>query len=112
MMDTNIGDVIATRTLTVVDEPSTIILVTLTKPVPYPEQYHPGQNDHYCLYQITGVGNERIVRVGGVDAFQALELSFRAIGAQLAALNRDMGGRLRWECDDHGWLGFPVPTDA
>jgi hypothetical protein len=45
----------------------------------------------------------------GADAFQSLELGLKMIGIELAFLNRKHNGQLRWECDEHGELGFPFP---
>jgi hypothetical protein len=64
-------------------------------------------DDYSCALQVTGIGNEHVYRIFGVDAFQAIELGFRFIGVRLALLNRDAEGRLRWECDDKGGFGFP-----
>jgi hypothetical protein len=45
--------------------------------------------------------------LGGVDAFQALELALGLIAIELSALNKEHNGQLRWECGEHGDLGFP-----
>jgi hypothetical protein len=45
----------------------------------------------------------------GVDAFQALELALKMIGADLAFSNRRLDGQLRREYDADGDLGFPIP---
>jgi hypothetical protein len=65
-------------------------------------------DDHFCPYRISGAGADRILYGAGVDAFQAIELGLRMIGVDLAALNRKLDDQLRWECDEHGGLGFPI----
>jgi hypothetical protein len=64
-------------------------------------------DDHYCPFQINGIGGEKAKYAAGMDAFQSIELAFRIIGAELDLLNREHGGQLRWEGDEHGNLGFP-----
>jgi hypothetical protein len=71
-----------------------------------PEQT-PGRDDYSCALQVTGIGNERVYRIFGVDAFQAIALGFGFMGERLELLNQEAGGRLRWECDDKGGFGFP-----
>jgi hypothetical protein len=98
----SIGEVMATRRLFLVDEPDREILVHMGKP-----EKTPGREDYSCALQVTGIGDERVYRIFGVDAFQAIELGVRFIGERLASWNQDAGGRLRWECDDKGGFGFP-----
>lgn len=45
--------------------------------------------------------------VCGVDPFQALHLALSTLRVELEVLNKELGGKLRWECDDKGGLGFP-----
>jgi hypothetical protein len=100
----NIGEVIATRSLTMLrDEgaPSEV-LVLLGKP-----QKLPDHSDYYCPYQIKGAGDEKVRYMCGIDTFQALQLALSILGVELEVLNKELGGRLRWECDDSGGLGFP-----
>jgi|SRR5271166_6181663 len=102
----NIGEVIAVRTLHLANDPSQKVLVKMGKPQPLPNALG---DDHYCPYQISGAGCERIFYGAGVDEFQALELGLKMIGVDLAVLNRKLDGQLRWECDEQGALGFPLP---
>jgi hypothetical protein len=44
-----------------------------------------------------------------VDAFQSIELALKMIGAELGKLNREHDGQLRWEGDERGDFGFPIP---
>ena len=100
----SVGDVIAVRRLFLANEPSRKITVLMGKPQPLPDALG---EDHYCPIQITGLGNEKVRYAAGVDAFQAIELAFRMIGVELGVLNRNNGGRLRWEYDEEVGLGFP-----
>ena len=101
----SVGEIIATRTLTLLQEkgPPTQVTVLLGKPQQLPD--HP---DYYCPYQVAGVGTERAKYMCGVDPFQALQLALAALGVDLESLNKELAGRLRWECGDNGDLGFPV----
>jgi hypothetical protein len=100
----NIGEVIATRTLTLLrdQDASSEVLVLLGKP-----QKLPDHSDCYCPYQIKGAGDEKVRYTCGIDPFQALQLALSILGVELEVLNKELGGRLRWECDDSGRLGFP-----
>lgn len=102
----SVGDVIATRHLFIANEPNRQIVVRMGRPQPWA---NPHGEDYFCPFQIVGLGNEAVKYAAGVDAFQAVELGLRMIGIELAVLNRDVDGQLRWECDGHGDLGFPVP---
>jgi len=63
-----------------------------------------------CPYQILGTGDEKVRYAGGVDAVQALQLAMEKIGAELYfKLDRQLGGKLRWEAGQQGDLGFPLP---
>jgi hypothetical protein len=100
----SVGDVIAVRTLSIANDPARIIVVKMGKPQPLPDALG---DDHYCPFQISGVGGEKVKYAAGVDAFQSIELAFKGIGAALAVLNGNHGGQLRWEGNEHGDLGFP-----
>jgi hypothetical protein len=102
----SVGDVIAVRKFSVASDPIREIVLTMGKPQPLPDALG---NDHYCPFQFAGVGSEKVKYAAGVDAFQAIELAFRIIGSELAVLNRQHDGQLRWEGDEHGDLGFPFP---
>lgn len=71
----SVGEVIATRRLLLADEPNREILVQMGKP-----EKTPGKDDYSCSLQVTGIGNERIYRIFGIDAFQAIELGFEFAG--------------------------------
>ncbi len=107
----NVGEVIATRRLFLDGEVagSTDILVKLGKPQPFPDF----ADFYYCPYQITGLGDEKVRFASGIDGFQAIDPTFRAIGIDLyLGLNPEVGSRLRWEGDEHGDLGFPRSPEA
>ena len=99
-----VGELIATRTLTLRQEngPTSEIMVLLGKPQPLPKH-----EDYYCPYQIKGAGDEQVRYTCGVDSFQALHLALSTVAVELEVLNKELAGRLRWECDDTGGLGFP-----
>jgi len=99
-----VGEVIATRELTIVEDNSrsTDVVVLLGKPKQLPDF-----PDYYCPYQIQGAGTQEVGYACGVDAFQALQLALGTIAVELEVLNKDLGGRLRWDCDAKGGLGFP-----
>jgi hypothetical protein len=101
----SVGEVIVTRTLTLLQDQRspTDVLVSLGKP-----QQVPGHSDYYCAYQITGAGLGKVKHSCGIDPFQALQLALSTLGVELEMLNKELGGRLRWECDDRGDLGFPT----
>jgi hypothetical protein len=106
MLPDSVGEINATRTLSKLDEPDRKIILKMGKPRPFPDATG---TDSYCPIQITGIGQEKVMHVVGVDAFQAIELGFKIIGVQLAVMNREHNGQLRWEGGAHGDLGFPSP---
>lgn len=77
----------AVRRLSLANDPNRTILVKMGKPQPLPEA--PG-HDHFCAFQINGLGSEKVKYAAGVDAFQSIELAFRAIETELALLNRSV----------------------
>ncbi len=101
----SVGDVIAVRKFSLANDPSREIVLKMGKPQPLPDALG---DDHYCPFQIIGVGKEKVKYAAGVDAFQSIELVVRIIGAELASLNRELDGQLRWEGDEQGDLGFPT----
>src|SRR5262249_47478676 len=97
-----IGEVIATRQLNIMAEPDREVLVKIGRPEP--SEHH----DYCCRIQVTGIGDERIDGIYGVDAVQALELAMRFLGSELQRLNTQHQGRLRWGDAPKGWFGFPI----
>jgi hypothetical protein len=102
----SVGEIVASRKLTLVreNEPKESIEVLMGKP-----QQTPGHDDYYCPYQIKGMGRNKVMAIHGIDSFQAMQLALNTIGVELAVINRDSGGKLFWEGDERGNLGFPAP---
>ena len=99
-----IGEVIATRTLSLVDDPSREIVVKIGKPqLSEHDEFH-------CAIQVTGIGEERVYGIFGVDSVQALQLAMRFLGSELQRLNTQHHGRIRWGDAPTGWFGFPIDT--
>ena len=100
----SVGEVIATRTLILLRDgaPPLELSVIMGKP-----QRLPDHSDYYCPIQIKGAGDEKVRYACGVDPFQALQLSLSTLAVELEVLNKKLGGKLRWECDSKGRLGFP-----
>lgn len=102
----NVGTLIATRSLTIVGDNREIV-IRLGMPRRFPES-----TDYYVPFQVAGIGSENVLGAAGIDAFQAIQQVMLVIGAKLRAVNEQYGGRLRWEGDESGDLGFPIPTSA
>lgn len=66
-----------------------------------------GEDDFYCPYQITGLGDAKVRYASGVDAVQALWLVLQMIGSDLYTSSEARDGKLTW--NDERVLGFPVP---
>jgi hypothetical protein len=108
-MNYEIGETIATRELYLTEDDGTkrVIVIRLGKPRTFPDS-----SDYYAPFQVTGIGSERVFCAGGIDAFQALQAVMPIISAQLSALNAACEGRLRWEGDEMGALGFPENSET
>jgi hypothetical protein len=104
-MNIVIKEIIARRTLYLVDNKDKEIVVIIGKPNQFPDH-----QDYYCPYKITGLGDEKVRYAGGIDAIQAIQLAMVMIGAQLYTSNEAKTGHLRWEGDEEGNLGFPAPN--
>jgi hypothetical protein len=104
-MDILLGEVIAERHLEWADDsgPSEGVIVRIGKPV----QDTDPDGDWLCPIQILGLGRDHVRAAFGVDAVQALTLSFQMIHADLLAGQRQVGRALQWlEQSD---LGFLLP---
>jgi hypothetical protein len=99
----NVGTVVASRKLTVLGDDKKEIMVLIGMPEPYLDT-----SDYYCPFQIQGIGSERIEYAVGIDSVQAMLLAFKRIPVLLLLLNKELEGRLRWEGDESGDLGFPM----
>ncbi len=101
-----IEDAVATRTLSLTkDGEQQKVTVIIGKPRPYEDS-----TDYYCPYCIRGMGPERIRYASGIDGVQALLLTLKKIGADLYTSEQSRSGKLMWEGDENGDLGFPVPA--
>src|SRR5687767_13547452 len=97
----DVGEVIAERRLTLEGDPASEVCVRIGKPVNFPDS-----TDYLAAYQITGIGSEKVKYAAGIDALQSLQLVLRMIGYDLKILNNSVNHGLRWEGDEHGFLGF------
>jgi hypothetical protein len=101
-------DIIATRTLDVVDDhgrPVRQAFVHIGRPWQEPS------GEWALPYQIVGLSKkETVYRVLGFDAIQALQGVQSVIGSVLATSEEAEQGRLRWDGDSD--LGFPVPPTS
>jgi hypothetical protein len=97
-----IGQVFITRTLKLSHTLSTDVTITIGKPQKFPD----GQ-DYYCPFQIMGLGDEKVNRVGGIDEVQALLLALEDVGTRLSETEEYKQGHLTWIGSDEGNLGFP-----
>jgi hypothetical protein len=96
-------DIIASRTLDIVNgdgQPAGQATVHIGRPRQEPT------GEWSLPYQIVGLGDDRIYRVLGFDAIQALQCAQLVIGSVLASSDEGEQGRLRWEGEPD--FGFPV----
>lgn len=101
----DLGTVIATRVITGRKDTEQRYLVKLGIP-----KQMPGFSDYYCPVQIEGAFDDEISYSCGIDAVQAIQLAMKFLGGRLDRLNQESGGNLRWEGDEAGNLGFPLPV--
>jgi hypothetical protein len=103
----SVGQVIASRSIRKDGSTDVAYVVDIGLP-----QQFPDSTNYYCPIQVTGKpqGKETILYSAGIDSVQALQLAMILIGGILFRLNEEAGGSLRWEGDEKGDLGFPVPT--
>lgn len=102
----SVGQVIATRTIRNKDS-GEAWLVKIGLP-----QRFTDSTDFYCPVQITPISQEdgKVLYSAGIDSVQALQLAMKLLGGMLLRLNEKSGGKLRWEGDEEGDLGFPLPA--
>jgi uncharacterized protein DUF6968 len=87
------------------DGASTPVFVRFGRPEPDPT---PG-GDWQCPFQIVGIGEDAVQFAFGVDAVQALQLAFVAVGARLFAA-QDPQRTITWLGMSD--LGFPEPPEV
>jgi hypothetical protein len=102
----SVGEIIASRKLQLLLEGKdpVEVIVLMGKPERFPDH-----TDYYCPYQIKGFGRDKVMAIGGVDAFQAIQLALSTIGVELEVMSKDCSGRFLWDAGSQGDLGFPVP---
>lgn len=96
----NLGVIIARRRLCWPGKEGNKIIVLIGKPRPFPQSKRFPHRDYYCPYQIVGVGDQKMRYAGGIDAVQALQLVFSAIGIDLQHLNNRGLSTLKWVVED------------
>ena len=103
---TTIGQVIATRRIRSEGANGTNYLVKIGLP-----QQFPDSTDYYCPVQVISEPDNQgeVLYSAGIDSVQALQLGMKLAGGILFRLNQNCGGKLRWEGDENGDLGLPVP---
>lgn len=104
MQLTDIGQLIASRTLILKENASTReVTITIGKP----QKFSDGEDSYYCPFQITGMGDGKVSWAGGIDAVQALLLALEQIGFVLAESEEYKQGKISWIGSDKSNLGFP-----
>lgn len=102
MILSSLGTVIATRELALGRRKKVIVRIGKARKFR-------GSPDCYCPVQISGLGDDRIISVGGIDAIQAFELALLHIGASLYYSDAAKAGKLSWDAGQApGDLGFPL----
>lgn len=100
-----LSDVVASRTLEIVDQSGTVVgnaVVRIGRPT-----QEPG-GEWSLPYQVVGLGDDTVYRVLGFDGVQVLQGVHLVIGGLLASTDEAEQGRLRWAGKTD--LGFPIPT--
>ena len=99
----SLGEIIATRTLHLVDEHGhkRPVSVFIGKPEPAAD------SGYKCCYQVIGIGSQETKLAHGTDSIQALQSAMMLAGANLHVLNLEIGGKLSWNGHAPGDLGFP-----
>jgi hypothetical protein len=101
MADYPLGTVIARRTFEYGENN-----LMLEIGAPYPVE---GHADYLCPYRINGLGEGRVVRIGGVDSMQALFLAMRSAAGVLYAASAGQNDKITWLGQRN--LGLPFPKD-
>ena len=103
-MDFDLGEIIATRKLRLVDEDNNerVVSVLLGKP-----QQSNDSSDYQCSFQVIGIGSQITQVARGYDSIQALQSALILISANLNYLNNELGRKLIWDGAPKGELGFP-----
>jgi hypothetical protein len=111
MASDSVEDVIAERGLTLISDAGDAreIVVRIGKPAPSPNRV-----DFSCECQIEGLGESRVRRIYGIDAFQSLQLTLRFISTMLNHHREEAQGRIYWHepGDDMGFVEAEPPTSG
>ena len=100
----SLGEIIATRTLHLVDEHGHQRPVSVFIGKPEPDE----DSGYKCCYQVIGIGSQETKLARGIDSIQALQSAMILAGASLHGLNLQVGGKLSWNGHSPGDLGFPL----
>src|SRR6185295_6847725 len=100
----SLGEIIASRLIQVIDESGHPRPVSVFIGKPQPAEDSSG---YACPYQVIGLGSQETIVARGSDSIQALQSAMIMIGANLHNLNDEIGGRLVWNEEAKGELGFP-----
>lgn len=101
----SVGQVIATRSVRTEGSEGVAYIVRIGLP-----QQFADSTDFYCPVEVESSSQEsKILYSAGIDSVQALQLAMKLAGGILFRLNLESGGKLRWEGDEKGDLGFPLP---
>jgi hypothetical protein len=93
------GEIVAERTVAVVTGDGVRHPVTIRVGRPRPSA--PARSGWYCPIQIIGMGDEAVRATFGADSYQALQLSFERLRAELTSSAREEGVQLVWSDDGH-----------
>jgi len=112
MASDSLEDPIAERRLTLISDSGEAreIVVRIGKPV-----LSPDQADFACECQIVGLGESKVRRIHGLDAFQSLQLTLRVISTMLNHHREEARGCIYWQepGDDMGFVQVgPSPTSG
>jgi hypothetical protein len=103
-MDSDLGEIIATRTFRFVDAGDNERVVSVLVGKPQPANDSP---DYQCPFQVIGIGSQTTQLARGYDSIQALQSALILISANLNYLNNELGRKLIWDGGRKGELGFP-----
>jgi hypothetical protein len=100
----SLGEIVATRTLHLIDEKGHTRPVSVFIGKPEADE----DAGYRCCYQVIGIGSQETKLAWGSDSIQALHSAMVLAGDFLQHLNRELGGRISWNGDTTGDLGFPT----
>ncbi len=112
MATDNLEEMIAERRLTLISNSGELqeILVRIGKPARSADHA-----EFACEYQIAGLGDTKVRRIYGLDAFQSLQLTLKFISTMLNHHRQESDGRIYWlePGDDMGFAEIELsPTSG